>query len=53
MQIWSYSKTIATYRYYNNNFSILNRQMHLKEIDIWFSIMKIIKNKFKSKLSLN
>ncbi len=33
-------KPLATYRYHNNNFSILNRQMHLKEIDIWFSIMK-------------
>ena len=31
---------IATYRYHENNFSILNREMHLKEIDNWFEIMK-------------
>ena len=28
---------IATYRYHDNNFSIINREIHLKEIDIWMT----------------
>ena len=40
---------IATYRYHDNNFSIINREIHLKEIDIWYDLMKNYKKIYFSK----
>ncbi len=42
-------KPIATYRYHDNNFSIINRETHLKEIEIWYEIMKNYKKIYFAK----